>query len=894
MLDSMCSVYTMDTSCFYTDEEHDLDKKLRKSRGILFRRKEKYGDADGYSDRQKRHIKTLNDIVAGIKNELKAKIDSNVREVRSVRPEALNDSNIVAIFESNLTRCLKMRGTELNDCMIIVKVFYFGVAESIVKNGFEMNGERYIFFSASAGQIRVKKFVAIKESLLKEAWNTLTCGLSVNDINEAGGVNVNKYLAYLALCNSATDVWEGFDIDRSIVIEDFETEVGGVVDFIDEKTYTITRQLMNVPITHSDGCGMILPSVHKKNFMVRAPWVKGLLSPFPFDKFILEANRKDAAVNHGIVTDIYGKKYDIIADNIQVIFTKSQFKMWKYYKSWDDYKVRFKLYECTAGLCNVEEDYIDDAKFNYQMMQTLVDLTDEELEQICGITNKKLKEISSEREVMLKSFGAVATNSHRNAFQECLLLYPELLQDAYSKETLREIKISIEKSGRAGRVDIEGKYLFLIPDLYAFCEHVFLRIPKPNGLLKNGDVYSRVYHDKAKLDCLRSPHLYMEHAVRQNVSGYGGEPKRWFITDGVYTSSHDLISKILQFDVDGDKSLVCADRTIIAAAERNGKDVVPLFYNMAKAPAQVIDSQAFYDGMIAAYTGGNIGIYSNNISKEWSKPHPNQEVIKLLCAENNFTIDYAKTLYKPTRPKHIDKLIRECCKGKLPHFFIYAKDKEADQVKRTNKSCVNRLEKTIKSYKFNFNKKQLGTFDYCMLMDNPEQEIGLPEEEIIKCYQRLVSHITNRNIGINSDNNKYIEDIMRIRHTMSAFGDASYIVDVLVKQLFNVRKSKRKAAFWDCYGDIVTTNLHNNLDSGLIMCAGCGKRIKPKTNQKFCEDCRGYKLVGSKEIKCIDCGITVIVNSKGNKTTRCEECQHQENKNVKREYYHKKKRALSD
>ena len=45
--------------------------------------------------------------------------------------------------------------------------------------------------------------------------------------------------------------------------------------------------------------------------------------------------------------------------------------------------------------------------------------------------------------------------------------------------------------------------------------------------------------------------LYMEHAVRKIVK----DPAiyDWFYTGGVYTSCHDLISRILQFDVDGDQ-----------------------------------------------------------------------------------------------------------------------------------------------------------------------------------------------------------------------------------------------------------------------------------------------------------------------------------------------------
>ena len=167
----------------------------------------------------------------------------------------------------------------------------------------------------------------VKESLLEKHRLSLMCGLTIDRINELGGVNVNKYLAYLALSNSATDIWEGFDIDKSIVVDDFETLVRGTVDYIDGTTYEITRREMGVPITHTDGCGMMLPSISWKNMMVRLPWVKGLLASFDFKKFIREANEREPEINHGLVRDIYGKEWDILRDDIRCIFTKSQFKM---------------------------------------------------------------------------------------------------------------------------------------------------------------------------------------------------------------------------------------------------------------------------------------------------------------------------------------------------------------------------------------------------------------------------------------------------------------------------------------------------------------------------------------------------------------------------------------
>jgi len=526
-----------------------MERKLQRVRNILGKRKGSYAQPDNKTSPaiRMKHIHKLNELAVMYKSELKRIIEENTHLVRTVRQEKLTRSNVVAVFDSTLTRALEMQSDVVNEQLVIVKVYYFGVAESMVKNGFMMNGQRYKFFSASAGQIRTKKFVAIREEDYERIYMKLSCGLDIPTINEAGGVNTNKYLAYQALCSSATDVWEDFDIDKSIVVDDFETTVRGLVDFIDEKDYSIQRKEMDVPIPHTDGCGMILPKLSKKNFMVRAPWIKGLLAVFPFDKFIRE-ERRNGNKDCGFIRDIYGQIHDVLGEDIQVIFTKSQIKLWKYYENWDQYKEYFKKYDCEACKCNEEEDFIEDARFNYQMLQTLTSITDEELTKIAERTNKTLRDVSSDRETMLRVFGATKTNCHKTYFQKALLMYPELLQDPYCRETLRDLKNSLEKFGKAGRLEIDGKYLFLIPDLYAACEYWFKGIEKPEGLLKNGEVYCSAYKNKKELNCLRSPHLYREHCVRTNVADEHVEAKRWFLTNGIYTSTHDMISKVLQFD----------------------------------------------------------------------------------------------------------------------------------------------------------------------------------------------------------------------------------------------------------------------------------------------------------------------------------------------------------
>lgn len=862
-LDKQIHIYSVDTSAFFTPQEQEIEtdrlqsiykkSKLKSENKFITKylehsiteksaiRKIK----DVYKDRHYdvvlsedkisencKQIKELNKFISQKKSEL-LELLSTHQGIRKLNPAHLVDKNVVSVFESGLTRTLGLEPNHLYEDIIIVQTYYYDVIKDIVIDGFIHNEELDTCLTASAGQIRTKKTVFISEQLWKQHENTLLCGLILDKINALGGVNVNKYLAYLALCNSATDLWSDFDIDRCIVVDDMETLVNGMVDYIDPETYNITRQRMDVPINQTDGCGMMLPRVSKRNFMIRLPWVKGLLATFDFRRFIEQYGGSTEIV------DIYGKSYDIIADNIQIIFTKSQFKMWKYYKDWSDYKALFKLHGCTAGKCNVEETQFDYAKLNYQMLQTLSDMTDDELSCVAQQTKDKLRLMATDRNTMLKIFKATPYNANKNAFQESLMVYPELLQDNYSKETLRDIKKSLQNDAWAAKLDINGIYTFIVPDLFAFCQWLFLGDKNPVGLLQDGEVSCNLFPAADKLDCLRSPHLYIEHSIRKNL--FTKDIEKWFTTKALYVSIHDLISKILQFDVDGDKSLVCADPTIISVAERNTQkyNVVPLYYEMKKADSTLIDKAKIYDGLNAAYKGGRIGEISNLITKIWNSDDINLDAIKWLCLETNFTIDFAKTLYKPTRPQHVHEIISKYSKKKTPHFFQYAKQKSPTQVEGMNDSCVNRLKNIIPNQRFQFNASRLGKFNYKVLMSNPKVDVNTDlAQSIIEKFFTLSrdagSKINTQDDGHN--NFEYIYGLIRFNMAQLC-GDRQYVVDVLVKQLFHIRQSKRKALFWGCYGDIVVENLKRNLN-GTIMCEECGKRVAQTNNRiKYCNEC---------------------------------------------------------
>lgn len=283
---------------------------------------------------------------------------------------------------------------------------------------------------------------------------------------------------------------------------------------------------------------------------------------------------------------------------------------------------------------------------------------------------------------------------------------------------------------------------------------------------------------------------------------------------------------------DGDKLLVIKDRLLTKVAKRNMQGIVPLYYEMKKAKGNLINNETLYDGMIQAYTTGNIGPISNNITKIWNCGKVEQEqvdVIRWLCMENNYVIDAAKTLYTPTRPKEIHNIISYYTKAKVPDFFQYAKDKLPSQVELPNQSTMNKIASKIPDSKINF-LKSISKFDYRMLM-NLDWDFSISSESpVVKAYDEM--NLRKKEFTLDDENIKgqNLYELKKIRKYIieKSNKDIDYIVNTLVAFLYTARKTSSKKRLWDCFGDIILKNLKNNLIGKGNICQICGKRFIPK------------------------------------------------------------------
>lgn len=167
----------------------------------------------------------------------------------------------------------------------------------------------------------------------------------------------------------------------------------------------------------------------------------------------------------------------------------------------------------------------------------------------------------------------------------------------------------------------------------------------------------------------------------------------------------------------------------------------------------------------------------------------------------------------------------------------------------------------------------MGDFDYRTLMNDPDIRIDTRVTRKFAAFSR--EYKFNYNLNNNNDNEQYIASFIRKSMLDTGYPESD-IVDMLVKELFGVRKTKKKLVFWSCYGDVVLANIQKNIDSRFTTCNYCGGRFyKVHNKDMVCPNCKGreFNKPNTKTLVCIDCGIPFEVKRSNKKTIRCQECQ---------------------
>ena len=318
-------------------------------------------------------------------------VQSIRKEMKEIRKQPTSSENIFKIksLQSKLDDLLFV------DDIINIKVITKKEYKELARKGFDLNGKHYVRFMVGSGQMRRNTVTFINEELFEYMQEKLMCGLN----GKIKTINLAKLSAYYALSFSSV-LW--VREPRVCIIKDFETTIPNQkLNWINknEEGNTVEQIYKDIKLNSADGQGLISPEMSKLwaedmhlnytpcSFVVRTAFIKGNLVTFDFKAYAKE---------HGVLTikDRYGTEYNI--DDIDVLLSESQFKMAKYYSSWEGYLSYHKDYNLKWGVARYNKEKDDEYVLtNYQYIQVL-DLTKEDISGLVSYTTNWIKNICGE------------------------------------------------------------------------------------------------------------------------------------------------------------------------------------------------------------------------------------------------------------------------------------------------------------------------------------------------------------------------------------------------------------------------------------------------------------------------------------------------------------------
>lgn len=464
----------------------------------------------------------------------------------------------------------------------------------IGRDGFWVNGKHYKRLMCSAAMARTNRALFCTDYIYDKLDEVLRCDCKPVKLIPA------KWNAYYSLMSSAA-----FRVTapRVVVVKDYEINMVKTVDWTieDEHEDKIVQIDKELSFNIWDGMGLISPELAKvwseelgydgiaEAFIVRAPFIKGLLATFDFHKF------SEEIAHAKIIKDIYGKEYN--SDDIDVILTESQFKLWNAYDSIEDHEQAMKKYGLCWGVTRIgapeQKNYM---RTNYQFVQVL-NLNDDDIKELCQPTIDWIKGVAGENYSykLIYLLGKLARENNAEEIWtrtqdpaiKALMLEPELLKDSYlSNQIVKSLNKKIRQT-YIGKLIVKGKFQFILTDPYGLAEYAFGLEPK--GLLNEFEFYANNWseHNVDYIAALRSPMTWRAEVNKLKLL-YEEQMKYWYkyvpncVILNMWGNDRDIFSGA---DMDGD-TLALTDNKVYLRCRYGG---VPVLYEHKKAVKDIIE-----------------------------------------------------------------------------------------------------------------------------------------------------------------------------------------------------------------------------------------------------------------------------------------------------------------
>jgi hypothetical protein len=567
------------------------------------------------------------------------------------------------------------------------------------------NGKKYKRIIVSSSHSRTQKAMLVAKNIWDKAMDILLCGLD----RDTEYKFMSKWNSYIGL--AATDSIP-VSMPNIVIVNDKELRMKAKVDIVREidiwdedgnihrKFSVLHDKVKRIPTNLFDGAGIVTAKKAEEwskelnldyipaSFQFRCiPCLKGKLYTMP-----VEAFAKEYKVSK--IIDIYGKEWDLFADKIDCILTKSQFKFHDLYKSLEEWRTEFDRevhgYKRTFNISEYDVSFSeleDTTVMAYQPLQTLT-FSEDGIKRLCNPTVKNYVAACKSVDGFLKFRGICSEKdkdddiewSRFPSYYHAMYYNHSLFNDEFIRKKVKQDLKSAKERSYVGKIIVNGNYQTLTPDLFALMQHIF-GLPV-TGLLKYNQIYSNYWNFHLEgtpwVDIIRSPHIAMEHSPVQVITSW--EMEKWFayqktgIIIGVFGNTIAL--KANSADFDGDHVLTVNNPVICEAAIKQFSNTIyhekiEYPYMGKKKNGKVVVSHM--DEIIECdYKGykNNIGNVINPISILWSLEQSKsvQDYIKIMSIVGSITIDYAKHGQEANIPKEILKMLKIHQK---PYFMKY-------------------------------------------------------------------------------------------------------------------------------------------------------------------------------------------------------------------------------
>ncbi len=683
-----------------------------------------------------------------------SRLSKNNYSIRlSLRQSQKNDE-LIAMGDNQLFRTIrqiKNRGFDPTDktSMFMPEVISIIIEspnhyKKIIKNGVTINNIKFIRFLCGAGHARNNTVYLIEEGIYE----------IVNNIfqNGHGNLNMNpaKYNAYFGLYASVS---KEVTAPNVCVIKDFKYKATKKVDWIEgDEVHTIDKEL---DFNAFDGQGLISPRMSMvwandlylkympSQFIVRAPFIKGMLATFDFHSFAIEKNIET-------IKDLWGKEH--LIKDIDVILSESQFKLWSAYPNWETYEENRIKNNLLWGVTRANPKRDKNVAFtNYQYIQTLK-LSDKDIKNLCKPTIDWLQGVATDKDPMQAILFLIG-DRYEDIFEvmsakdidigKAVVLNNELLKHTYVKQKIHHMIEKKLNDACMGKLAVEGNYSMMVADPYAQIQHALgLEV---TGLLSDKEHYSSYWLEKDvyTVDACRSPMThYSEHNILHFKKNKDTDYYYSYLNSGIILNIWgDDCMRFADADFDGDILMTTNNPYFLKGVEEN---LLPITYDKQSAPKEEINFNSCcradlssFDTKIGIITNYSTSLYSLEAKHTGEKQKEIRTRLKILRREQGNQIDKAKGVQITGFPLH---------------WIKWSKIKEEDS------------EETISKKKFN-NDIIIEKKPYFMTYVYPSLRSELRKWlENMNTYSKKVFGLTVQELAEKREKTKEEEDFMHTYH----------------------------------------------------------------------------------------------------------------------------------